>query len=199
MFLRFHKYGVSLLFLAAAGAAACERSGASPTVPTVISSEPQSVLATEPQMLRPEIVPGNSCVGQPAFGTRVVVLVGGRTDVRVRGLRFHFTDRVGFNTVPHVTTFSSSTALSTSPIPTPPPTPIPSSMPIPLPSTSPIPIPGMTSGQDLFVRGGRTHPIPCLLTFACGVWSDGVLVIAVDMAGETGAFTTSELRVRVGP
>jgi len=182
MFLRSPLYGVLLICLVSL-VTACE-SDHSATGPTALSSTivgPSSlanaVFAVEPATLRPEFINGTSCVRFLPFNTRVVIVP--RNSRIVHGVRFRFTDLVGVVVVPQVS--SDQTGF---------PIPIPGSLP-PLPSTSPIPIPGSSTGTQ--------QRSTFVLTFACGVSPQGMVMIDVQSADAGGAMQTSQMQVRLTP
>ena len=197
MSIRFHRYGVLLAFLVLGAATGCERERSTLVGPTELTSATTgTTFRFEPATLRAEFVPGISCVGAPAFGTRIIVIVGG--DVILRGLRFRFTDRLGVNALPLVMTITGSSPLST------PASAISSSFPIPMPGiaplpvSSPIPMPGSSSFNALSVAGRTAQHLPFFLLFNCGIASAGTLVVVTDVAERDGTLKTSEFRVRVG-
>jgi hypothetical protein len=193
MSIRFHRYGVLLAFLVLGATTACERERSTVIGPTALTSTTGTTFRFEPATLRAELVPGISCVAGPAFGTRIIVIVGG--DVVLRGLRFSFTDRFGVNALPRVVAIPGASPLSTpaSAIPTSFPIPIPGIA--PLPASSPIPMPGSSSFNGL---SGTSLHLPFFLLFGCGVASEGTLFVATELAEPDGRLKTSEFRVRVG-
>lgn len=199
MSLRFHKYGVLLLFLGLVFATGCDDNKDSMTVtsPSPVAVT-QTGVSVEPAALQPEFLPGFSCRSNRAFGTRIIVLVGGRNDVLLRGLRFRFTDRFGFNALPQVALIPGPSPMTTPPVS------IPSSSPIPLPGiaplpTAPVPIPGSTPVSALFIPAGAPRTFPFFLTFGSCPFSEGTLFVTVDAGDRNGTMQSSEMRVRVGP
>ena len=200
-----HKnYRGLLAFLALGAVAGCDSNRNTPVGPSALmTATTGTTFRFEPATLRPELVPGTSCVA--AFGTRIIVIVrGGGT---LRELRFRFTDRFGVSALPRVMAIPGSSPLSTpaSAIPSSSfPIPLPSSSPIPipgiapLPTNSPIPIPGSTAFNDASVPAGTSVHLPFFLFFECGIASEGTLFVATDVAEPGGTVQTSQFRVRVG-
>jgi hypothetical protein len=199
MSIRFHRYGVLLAFLAAGAATGCDGQRNTVVGPTALKSATTTgtTFRFEPATLRPEFVSGISCVAVPAFGTRIIVIVGG--DVTLRELRFRFTDRFGVNALPRVMAIPGSSPLSV------PASAIPSSFPIPvpglapLPASSPIPMPGSSAFNGPSLPVGTSVHLPFFLFFECGVASEGTLFIGTEVAEPGGTVQTSQFRVRVGP
>ena len=198
MSIRFHRYGVLVALLVLGAATGCDRQRNTVVGPTGLRSitTADTSFRFEPATLRPEGVSGISCVGVPAFGTRIIVIFGG--DVVLSGLRFRFTDRFGVNALPRVMAIPGSSPLSV-PISA-----IPSSFPIPipgiapLPMNSPIPIPGSSSFNGLSVPAGTSRHLPFFLLFECGVASGGTLFVGTEVAEPGGTVQKSEFPVRVG-
>lgn len=197
-----HNYGVPLLFVLLVATTACSGTDAGVTGPAPVleTSSVQSSLGVEPLSVRPEFLHGGSCVGRRPFGARVGVVVGGRQDVILRGLRFSFLDRFGARSVPQVMPIPS---LST-PIPVPQPSSLTSASPVPvpgiaaLPGMSPIPRPNAPPVNGVIFAAGTSQVLPFFVWFGCGVFPDGSLIIHADAGDRSGRFTTSELRVRIG-
>lgn len=200
MSIRFHRYGVLLALLVLGATTGCESQRDSVAGPSSLSSGMSmgSSFRFEPATLRPEVVSSTSCVAVPAFGTRIIIIVGAGSDFVLRGLRFSFTDRFGVNALPRVAAIPGSSPLSV------PATAIPSSFPIPfpgiapLPMTSPIPIPGSSPVNGLSVPAGSSLHLPFFLSFDCGIASEGTLLVGTDVAEPGGRLQTTEFRVRVG-
>lgn len=197
MSIRFHRYGVLLAFLVVGAAAGCDSNRNTTVGPSALTSAMSgTTFHFEPATLRAELVPGISCGAVPAFGTRIIVIVGGH--VRLRGLRFRFTDRFGVNALPRVMAIPGSSPLST------PASAIPSSFPIPIPGiaplpvNSPIPIPGSSPFNGVSVPTGTSQHLPFFLLFGCSVASEGTLFVGTEVAEPGGTVQTSEFRVRVG-
>ena len=199
MSIRFHKYGVLLAFLALGMTTGCESQRNTGTGPSPIPASFKSGVSTtfnfEPATLRPELIPGTSCV---AFGTRIIIVVTGESGVVLRGLRFRLTDRHGVNALPRVMAIPGASPLS-SPAPG-----MPSSFPIPtpglapLPSTMPIPMPGPSAVNGFLVPAGASEQLPFFLFFDCGVAPEGFLFIGTEVVEQGGMTQTSEFRVRLG-
>jgi len=176
------------VFLATLSLTACESTSAViPTSASDVQSQGtlKSTFTAEPATLHAEFLPGVGCLTTPAFGTRIIVIVNGGTNVALHGVRFRFTDRTGLTALPMVTTVSGST--STVPAGSIPPVggiPIPGVA--PLPSASPIPIPG------------SSQSFPFFLTFGCGFQPDGILVVSADSTNGSGIMHTTDLRMRLG-
>lgn len=149
----------------------------------------------EPATLRAEFIPGISCIGSPAFGTQVIVIVGGESSVILNGLRFRYTDRFGVTAFPNVAFSPAQSTGSTIPLLGP--IPIPATSPIPMPGTSPISIPGASPLNDLALAAG-TSRLCFLLRFDCGVASQGTLLVQTTVSEANGKTQSSEYRVRVG-
>ena len=193
------KSGIFLI-LALVHTAACDHArntGAAPTAIEATAMSASSVISSEPATLRPETLPTNSCVGGPAFGTRLVVIVSADGTVIVRGLRFRFTDRFGVVALPHVTSIPGSSPLTDAIVTIPPLGPIPMPGVAPMP-TAPLPLPGSGPMDDATFLAATSHRLPFFLRFGCGVAPQGMLTVMIDM-GKPGAMPrTSEFRVRVG-
>jgi hypothetical protein len=199
MSIRFSRYGVLLAsFLALGAAAGCDSNRNTPVVPSTLPSTvaPVTTFNFEPATLRSEVVPGTICVAGPAFGTRIIIIVGG--GVILNGLQFSFTDRSGVNTLPRVTPIPGNSPLtvSASTLPTSVPIPLPGIAPIP--TTSPIPFPGSTFPSGMTVPAGTSQQLPFFLVFACGVAPEGILFISADLVDPNGRVRKSESQVRVG-
>jgi hypothetical protein len=198
MSIRFHKYGVLLVFLGLGVATGCESQRNDVAGPSPVSASLTSGASTtfhfEPATLRPEVVPGTSCV---AFGTRIIVVIAGGSDVTLRGLRFRFTDRHGVNALPRVVAIPGASPLTVPASSISSPFPIPTPGLAPLPATSPIPMPGPPVVNGL-VPAGPQQQLPFFLFFDCGVAPAGMLFIATEVAEPRGTMQTSEFRVRVG-
>jgi hypothetical protein len=196
MSIRFHRYGVLLAFLAAGAATGCDGQRNTVVGPTALKSATTTgtTFRFEPATLRPEFVSGISCVAVPAFGTRIIVIVGG--DVILSALRFRFTDRFGVNALPTVVPIPGSSPFSV-------PVSIPSSFPIPmpgvapLPTSSPIPMPGTSSFNGLS-PAEASQRLAFFLVFQCGVASEGTLFIGTEVAEPRGSVRNSEFQIRVG-
>ena len=199
MFLRLPRYALSLLLFLPL--IACENDKATVTGPTALVSTMTGgpVFGFEPAALRPEFLPANSCVGRPTpFGTRIIIVIGPGGDVLLRSLRFRFTDRFGVHALPRVFpitgvspfTVPVSTITAFSPIPVP--------GGAPLTSTGPIPIPTSGPNNGLQVPSGTSRTLPFFLAFDCGVFSEGVVHVTIDIAKPNGEMETSELRARLG-
>jgi hypothetical protein len=196
MSIRFHRYGVLLAFLAAGAATACDGQRNTVVGPTALTSTTTTgtTFRFEPATLRPELLSGISCVAVPAFGTRIIVIVGG--DAILRGLRFRFTDRFGVNALPGVVPIPGSSPFSV-------PVSIPSSFPIPipgvapLPTSSPIPMPGTSSFNGLS-PAETSQRLAFFLVFQCGVASEGTLFVDTEVAEPRGSVRNSEFQIRVG-
>ena len=197
---RFPNSGLTLLFLVLVATAACDRAEVRVTAPAPASSGTavQSSFTVEPLTVRPEFLQTASCVSHPAFGVRVVIIVGGAHDVILRELRFGFTDRFGGNRFPDVIAMPSLSA------PVPPTSTLPTTSAIPfpgmatLPGASPIPIPGSSPVHGLFVPGGASRALPYYLRFACGVASKGTLLISAAAGDRSGSSEPIERSVRIG-
>ncbi len=193
-----------LLVALATATLACETAErASPTSPTAESV----VLSAEPSVVVPEMhaagymdasVSHGGCATLPGFRTRLTIVLTGRQDLRLRNLRFHFTDRDGRTSVAVINpgASTSGTALPVS---------MPSSLPIPVPTTLPLPVPGTTTasgglsgGLEVLVVAGRPYRIPSVLDFGCGMAADGILGVSSDSIGENGAANMGHTSVRVG-
>lgn len=193
-------YRVPLLFVLV-GITACDRSNASVTAPgtTLEMSAIHSSLDVEPRSLHPTFLPAGSCVGSAPFGVRVSFVFRGDHDVILRGLRFSFIDRFGVTTLPQVIPIpdhvpahpQGSTIPTTSPV----------TLPgiAALPGVSPITMPGSSPITGLAFAGGTSHVLPFFVQFGCGVFPEGILIISADAGDRSGRFSTSEMRVRIGP
>jgi hypothetical protein len=197
MSIRVHRYGVLLAFLAVGAATGCDGQRNTVVGPTALKSTTTTgtTFRFEPATLRPEFVAGISCVGVPAFGTRIIINVGG--DVILSALQFSFTDRFGVNALPRVMPIPGSAPLSfpVSAIPTSSPIPIPGAA--PLPSGSPISIPGTSSFNGLS-PAEPSQPLAFFLLFECGVASEGMLFVGTEVTDPRGSVRKSEFRFRVG-
>jgi hypothetical protein len=189
---RFPKYVPFVLVSVVVGVAACGQSNAtSPTTPTAPDAVVTASLTAEPSTVTPEFLPITFCPAQPAFRTRIVVIVSGGSDVILWRLRFGFTDRFGVNTLP-IGTSSLTTSFPS----------IPNSMPVPIPGvmniphSTPIPIPGSPSIDGVLLTGGF-HRVPMSLEFGCGVRPGGTLNITADVSDRRGRQGTSEVSVKI--
>jgi len=177
------RYGLALPILLLCFAVACSDTDSSVTATTAPTSfSVAHSITAEPATLLPEVLPGLVCTPYPPFGTRIIVVLNGGVTT-LPALRFRFTDRFGVTALPRVTPIPGSSPLTTplGSIPTTSPVP-PLGVP-PLPSPPTVPFPG----------DGSPASLPYLLTFECGVFPEGTLVVGVDLGGRT-----SELRLRVG-
>lgn len=198
MSLRFHRYGVLLALVVLGAAAGCDSNRNTTVGPSALTTAAtETTFRFEPATLRPELVPGTSCVTTvPGFGTRIIVIVG--RDVTLRELRFRFTDRFGVNALPRVMAIPGSAPLST------PSSAITASFPIPMPGLAPLPVnssipmPGVSSFNGLSGAGGISLHLPFFLLFDCGVEPEGMLFVGTQVAEPDGTLQTSEFRVRVG-
>jgi hypothetical protein len=196
---RLPTYGVLLLFLAILPTA-CDNVTVSTTHPSTLpaAADPRTTFDFQPAWLQPEFLPAVSCVGGSVFGTRIIVVVSGGTEVIVRGFGFRFTDHSGRTTLPSVRPIPGSSPLTT------PVTSIPTTFPIPipgvgpLPSASPILVPGFPPINGVRVPAGGSLTFPFFLTFDCGIVPAGMLFVGIDQADGHGRMGTSELRVSVG-
>ena len=201
MSIRFCKYGMLLPVLALGATAACEHSPTTANGPSSVSASLTMgpSVGFEPATLRPEPVPGTSCVAGPPFGTRIIIVVNAGGDVVLRGLRFRFTDRSGLNALPRVTPISGSTPMSVPASAIPPLGPIPYPGVAPLPTGAPVQIPGSGPMDGLMVPTGTSLRLPYYLRFDCGLAPEGTLTVFTDMVKPKVATpVTSEFRVRVG-
>ena len=199
MSIRVHRFGLVLAFLVLGAAAGCDSNRNTTVGPSALSSSltSESSFSFQPATLRAEPVPGNSCVPDPAFGTRIVVIVNGGRGVVLSGLRFRFTDRFGRNALPRVTEISGASPLSAA-VPT-----TPAFNPIPIPGVAPLPPTALPTPASSLVTGfavpaGTSRQLPFFLRFDCGVASEGTLFVVTDVAGPSGTLHTGEFRVRVG-
>ena len=196
-------YRVLLAFLALGAVAGCDSNRDTTVGPSPLTAATTgTTFRFEPATLRPELMPGTSCVA--AFGTRIIVIIRG--DGTLRELRFRFTDRFGVSALPRVIAIPGSSPLSTpaSAIPSSVPIPLPSSSPIPipgiapLPTNSPVPIPGSTAFNGASAPAGTSVHLPFFLFFECGIASEGTLFVGTEVAEPGGTVQTSQFRVRVG-
>src|SRR3954447_23186326 len=100
---RLPTYGLLLVFLATLSLTACESTSAViPTSASDVQSQGtlKSTFTAEPATLHAEVLPGVGCLTTPAFGTRIIVIVNGGTNVPLHGVRFRFTDRTGLTALP---------------------------------------------------------------------------------------------------
>lgn len=182
----------SLLFLcfALVPMFACDRGSMEvPTAPTTFQAQPtvQSAFTAQPQTLQTEFLPARpdftTCL-TPAFGTRVIIVVSGGSDLFLNGLRFRFTDRFGISALPLVTPIpgTSPFVVPLTSIPTGSPITAPGIAPLP---TAPIPIP-------------QPRQFPFFLSFGCGVGTDGILVVTADTTNGRGLAGTMQMQLRVG-
>lgn len=195
MHARFSKYVSVLLFPAMGVMAGCgEGKTASPTAPTLLQS---ALVTAEPSVAAAELVPDRFCSAGSALGLRIIVTIGGGSEVIARGLQFEFTDFSGHRAFP-VSIFTSTGPMGSDRVPLPIPTqgsiPMPGASPIPIPSSSPIPIPPIPGVQ---IPAGGSRSIPIFLQFGCGVTGGGILVVTVETADTRGVSFTSNARVRV--
>ena len=200
MSIRFHRYGVPMALLALAAIAACDSQHYTAAGPSSLSSgftAASTKFDFQPATLRTESIPGNSCVTDPAFATRIIIIVGPAGDVILSWLRFSFTDRFGRNALPRVTPIPGSSPLSVPASSIPPFSPIPVPGVAPLPP-SPIPIPGSGGANGLLVPAGGSRQLPFFLLFDCGVAPAGMLFVMTDVADSSGRMHTSRFEVRVG-
>ena len=181
MFRRFPRYGLPLLILAFSITVACSDSDSTVTTPTPFTTVQPSFTA-QPATLSTEVLPGLVCTPYPPFGTRVIIVFGERVTT-LPSLRFRFTDRFGVIALPRVTAIPGSSPLTT-PLGS-----IPTTSPIPTPGVAPLPTPPTVP----FPGDGSPTSLPYLLTFECGVFPEGTLVVSVDHDGRK-----SEMRLRVG-
>jgi hypothetical protein len=180
------RFGLPLLCAALALAAACENNSSTRvTSPTAVTAESGSGsrITAEPVMLRPEILPGLSCVGSPPFGTRIIVVVSG-AGVSLGGLRFRFTDRFGLTGLPFVRVIPGSSPMTT-----------PVTM---IPPLTGIPIPGLAPAPASTMSQLSNARFPFFLTFGCGFSTNGVLDVNADLIDGTGRSQTRALRVPLG-
>jgi hypothetical protein len=177
--------------LAAAGC-----SDSDPVIPTTPSAlQPLSVTA-EPLTVRPEFVSGAFCATHPPFRGNLIVVVGGRQDVIIRGVHFRFHHRRGGHTFPVVTpTPTASGTIVTTPTYGPVPTPGFAT----LPGASPIPIPGSPPIEGVLNHANTFRRLPFTFELGCGVPADGTMVIRVDTADRGGTFYAREAKVEVEP
>ena len=197
---RFPRYGVLLLFLATLSTA-CDKTTTRVTAPTTLAamqSGVETTFTTQPATLRPEFLPGVSCIASPAFGTRVLIIVSGQRDAILRGLRFQFTDRLGVTALPAVSPIPGTSPLTVPPLAIPAASPIPFPGVAPLPSSAPISIPGSSPINGTLVPANSSLTLPFFLTFGCGLFSDGTLVVFADESDMTGHERTSRLTLKVG-
>ena len=198
MHARFSKYVAVLLFPAMGVMAGCgERESVSPTGPTMLQS---AIVTAEPSVATAEFVPDRFCAAGSTLGVRIVITIGGGSDVIARGLQFEFTDRFGHRAVP-IGVFTSTTPTGSDRIPLPIPTqgsiPMPGASPIPIPSSSSIPIPASSLIPGVQIPAGASRMVPIFLQFGCGVTAGGTLVVSVDTADMRGMTFTSHAHVRV--
>jgi hypothetical protein len=182
---------VAVFLVSALAVTACGQSDAvSPTAPAGVN---KSVIAIEPATVAPEFFPTPLCPRFSPFGARFTLVVRSGEDLVLRVVQFNFIDRFGGRTVPSVVPLDTAQAPAPS---TPGSSPIPFPTPSTLPSASPVPIP--SGGFDpLLIPGGTSREVPFLLSFGCGVPSDGTVVITLEMFDRRGTAETSEVRVRV--
>jgi hypothetical protein len=141
--------------------------------------------------LHPEFLQTDACAARSPFGLRLRVILSGRRDLILRGLRFHLTDRFGTSALPEVIPTPSGSEASL--VPTPSQLPGAASLP-----SSPIPIPGVSPLTGVQVVAGSTQTLPFFLRFGCGVVPEGTLFVMTDVAGPDGHAGTSRIGVRVG-
>lgn len=197
---RLPTYGVPLLFVLLVATTACDRLNLSVTAPGSLEMNPvQSSLGVRPENVHPVFLPAGSCVGSRPFTARVSFVFGGDQDVILRGLRFSFVDRFGVTTLPHVMPIPSHLAAlpQASSIPTTSPVTLPGIA--ALPGVSPITLPSSAPVTGVLFSGGTSHVLPYDVQFGCGVFPEGFLIITADAGDRSGRFSTSELRVRIGP
>jgi hypothetical protein len=191
MSIRFHRYGVLSAFLAVGAATGCGGQRNTVAGPTALKSTTTTgtTFRFEPATLRPEFVSGISCVGVPAFGTRIIIKFGG--DVILSALRFRFTDRFGVNALPRVMPIPGSSPLSVpvSAIP---------SAPIPIPGVAPLPLGSPISSFNGLSPAEPSQPLAFLLLFECGVVSEGMLFVGTEVTEPRGSVQKSEFQFRVG-
>jgi hypothetical protein len=188
-----------MAFLALAAVAGCDSQYYVAAGPSSLSSgftAASTKFDFQPATLRPETIPGNSCMNDPAFATRIIVVIGPAGDVILSGLRFSFTDRFGRNALPRVRPIPGSSPLSVPVSSIPPFSPIPVPGVAPLPP-SPIPIPGSGGVNGFMVPAGGSRQLPFLLLFDCGVAPAGILFVMTDIADSNGRMHTSRFEVRV--
>ena len=189
---RFCKYGALLSLLVLGATTGCERARDTATGPSSVSSGSAlgSSVSFEPAMLRPEPLPDSACTAQPAFATRIVIIVNG-DGVIVRGLRFSFTDRFAVTALPRVIPIPGPSPLSV------PASAIPPLSPIPPPGVA-VPLPGAPLDRGTMDPTGSSRRLAFLLRFDCGVAPAGTLFVATEVAEPGGTFRTPEFRVAVG-
>jgi hypothetical protein len=190
---RFHRYGLLLLFLAMAFVIGCEKSSRSVNVagPTTFSTvSAQSAFTAQPTTLLPEFLPGFTCAGSRAFGTRIIIVVNDSSNLFLSGLNFRFRDRMGITALPQVIPIPGSSPLTMPIVSIPTSSPIPPLGVAPLPTAAPIP----------FAGNGNPIPsqFPFLLTFGCGLFAQGTLFVSVDAGDRSGRIQRTEFTVQVG-
>ena len=169
--------------LSSVALAAC--SGSMPNDVTLPASATPVSLTATPDSLEPEFIPWNGCSADRPFGLRFVIGVDGPPHVALRQLRFGFRDRFGNHFRPIVAAnFGGTPIANVGPIPFPSPTSTGST--IPLPSSTPL--------MAVITSVGSSRTIPVSMSFPCGVFSSGTLVVIGDFDGHG----SSEVRVRVG-
>ena len=185
------RFGVLLLGLALLVATGCSDSDSGMTEPsTVTTFNLVPSFTTQPSMLSPEFLPGISCGSSRAFGTRIIVVVNGGTNMFVKGIDFRFTDRFGVTALPQVRSIPGPVPMTTPSVSIPTSNPIPPLGVAPLPTSSPIPFPG---------DGNPTAAdFPFFLTFGCGVFSQGTLIVNVDTGDHTGRTHRAQFTVPLG-
>ena len=185
------RFGLLLLGLSLLFTMACSDKDSGMTEPSVVTTfNVVPSFTSQPAMLSPEFLPGVSCGSSRAFGTRIIVVVNGGTNVFLNGINFRFTDRFGVTAFPQVRAIPGPVPMTTPSVSIPTSNPIPPLGVAPLPTSSPIPFPG---------NGNPTaSDFPFFLTFGCGVFSQGTLLVNVDAGDGTGRTHRAQFSVPLG-
>ena len=176
--------GLPLLCLAILSASACSSGSSGATGPTALTVESGtgSSLTAEPATLRPEFLPDLSCSNSRPFGTRIIVVVSGGSQLSLRALRFRFVDRFGISALPNVRVIPGSSPMTV------PVTMIPPLMGIPIPGLAPAPASTMSQLSN-------AQRFPFFLAFGCGLSANGVVSVGADTIDGMGRAATRELSV----
>jgi len=185
------RFGLLLLGLALLLTMACSDKDSGMTEPSVVTTfNFQPSFTAQPATLSPEFLPGVACGSSNAFGTRIIVVVNGGSSVFLSGMNFRFIDRFGVTALPQVRAIPGPVPMTTPSVSIPTSNPIPPLGVAPLPTSAPIPFPANGNPTVL--------DFPFFLTFGCGVFSQGTLIVNVDTDDSTGRRHRSEFSVALG-